>query len=126
MGVFTAFYRTGELFVKPVSAALMIVFFALLGITVGIFAGSLTQGKKPVLSIVLPSMTALLVTLAMYIGELILLNGHLYILGRGLFFAPISKTAFSPADIMVILVSGAVTALICKILNKHKQKLSTS
>ena len=123
---FTAFYRTGELFVKPVSAALMIVFFALLGITVGIFAGSLTQGKKPVLSIVLPSMTALLVTLAMYIGELILLNGHLYILGRGLFFAPISKTAFSPADIMVILVSGAVTALICKILNKHKQKLSTS
>ena len=118
---FTAFYRTGELIVKPVSAVLMMVFFALLGITMGLFAGSITQGRKMFLSIILPAITAVLVTVAMYIGEMILLNGNLYVLGHGRFFARFSRTAFAPADILVIAVSGAVTALTCKMLNKHKQ-----
>ncbi|MBQ6303383.1 MAG: hypothetical protein IJK83_05100 [Clostridiales bacterium] len=123
---FTAFYRTGELIVRPVSAVLMAVFFALLGITVGIFAGSLTQGKRAALSIVLPSAIAMLVTIAMYIGEMILLNGNLYVLGMGFFFQRLPKMAFAPADILIIIVSGVATALICKMLNKHKQKLSGS
>ncbi len=118
---FTAFYRTGELIVKPVSAVLMMVFFALLGITMGLFAGSITQGRKMFFSIILPAITAVLVTVAMYIGEMILLNGNLYVLGHGMFFARFSRTAFAPADILVIAVSGAVTALTCKMLNKHKQ-----
>ena len=72
-------------------------------------------------SIILPAITAVLVTVAMYIGEMILLNGNLYVLGHGMFFARFSRTAFAPADILVIAVSGAVTALTCKMLNKHKQ-----
>ena len=43
---FTAFYRTGELTVKPVSAVLMGTFFALLGVTAGVFVASLAIGKK--------------------------------------------------------------------------------
>ena len=42
---FTAFYRTGEITVSPLSAVLMAVFFALLGITMGDIPGRLLWGK---------------------------------------------------------------------------------
>ena len=80
---FTSFYRTGEITVSPLSSVLMAVFFALLGVTMGIFAGSLTLGKKRFLSVAVPTVTAVVATVAMYIGEMILLSGNLYRFGVG-------------------------------------------
>ena len=118
---FTAFYRTGELIVKPVSAVLMGIFFALLGVTAGMFTGSLTIGKKRFLATVLPAVTSVLVTVLMYIGEMFLLNGHLYRLGSGLFFRGLSKMVLAPIDIIIILAAGAITALTCLLINKKSK-----
>ncbi|MBQ9562233.1 MAG: hypothetical protein IJU99_02160 [Lachnospiraceae bacterium] len=117
----TAFYRTGELTVSPLSAVLMAVFFALLGITMGVFAGSFSLRKKKLLSEALPAAVAVLVTVCMYIGEMILLNGNLYRFGRGFLFEGLGKLVLAPADLLVIITSGAVTWLICRLLNKSAQ-----
>ena len=123
---FTAFYRTGELTVSPLSAVLMAVFFALLGITMGVFVGSFTLGKRKMLSEAVPAVTAVLVTVFMYIGEMILLNGNLYRFGEGFLFDGLGKLVLAPADILVILASGGITLLICHLLNKDNktQKLT--
>ena len=71
---FTAFYRNGDITVSPLSAVLMCVFFLLFGVTVGIYVLSFTLKNKKFLSVWLPSLSAVLVTLVMYIGEMILLN----------------------------------------------------
>lgn len=114
---FTAFYRTGELIVKPVSAVLMGTFFALLGVTAGLFIASFTIGKKRLLSTIIPAVTSVMVTVLMYIGEMILLNGHLYRFGRGILFRGISKIVLAPVDIVIILAAGAITALTCLLMN---------
>ena len=117
---FTSFYRTGELTVSAVSAVLMAAFFALLGVTMGIFVGSFTLGKNSKLSLLLPSIISVLATLAMYIGEMILLSGNLYRFGEGFFFDGLGGLVLAPADLLIILVSGAATALICKAVNRSK------
>lgn len=71
---FTAFYRNGDIQVSALSAVLMSVFFVLFGVTVGIYIESFTLNKKPLLSVWLPSVSAAVVTLVMYIGEMILLS----------------------------------------------------
>lgn len=109
---FTAFYRNGDIQVSALSAALMSVFFVLLGVTVGIYIESFTLNKKPLLSVWLPSVSAAVVTLVMYIGEMILLSGHLYRFGDGFFFAGIPGIVLAPVDIVVILGSGVMTAII--------------
>lgn len=119
---FTAFYRTGELVVSPVSALLMAVFFVLLGVTVGIFAASFTIGKGRGLSIFLPSVLAACITLAMYIGEMCLLSGNLYRFGSGFLFDGMGAVVLAPVDVLIILLSGAVTALIAVLLNRYNTK----
>ena len=109
---FTAFYRNGNIRVSALSAVLMIIFFVLFGVTSGIYVASFTINKKKGLSVVLPSAVASVVTLIMYVGEMILLSGHLYRFGKGFFFEGIPGIVLAPADIVVILVSGAVTAMI--------------
>lgn len=117
---FTSFYRTGELVVSALSAVLMAVFFVLLGITVGVFAGSFTLGKGKGLSVLLPAGIAVLTTLAMYAGEMILLNGNLYRFGSGFFFEGIGAMVIAPVDLLVILGAGGITALLCRLLNAQK------
>ncbi len=109
---FTAFYRTGELHVSALSATLMCVFFILFGVTVGIYTVSFTLGKRPLLSVALPSVLAAVTTFVMYVGEMILLDGHLYRFGEGFFFHPIPVIVLAPIDIVVVLASGAITAWI--------------
>lgn len=111
---FTSFYRTGELTVSAISAVLMTIFFVLLGVTAGVFAASFTLGKRPGISILMPALISIFMTLAMYIGEMILLNGGLYRFGSGFFFDGIGKLVLAPVDLLVILISGGITALICK------------
>ena len=47
--------------------------------------------------------------MVMYIGEMLLLSGNLYRFGSGWFFDGLGVLVLAPADILVILVSGAVT-----------------
>ena len=115
---FTAFYRTGEITVSPLSAILMAVFFALLGITMGVYIGSFTLGKRKLFSVAFPTVVAVLVTIVMYIGEMILLSGNLYRFGSGFLFEGLAKLVLAPIDILVILASGGISLLICNLLNK--------
>jgi len=113
---FTAFYRSGELTVSPLSAVLMAVFFALLGVTAGVFVGSCTLGRGPLLSTALPAVSAVLVTLAMYRGEMFLLNGNLYRLGTGPLFEGLGALVLAPIDLLVLAASGLCTLLLCRLI----------
>ena len=115
---FTAFYRTGEITVSAVSAILMAIFFLLFGITVGIFVSSFTLGKDKKWSILLPSILASVVTLFMYIGEMILLSGHLYRFGSGFLFNGLAGIVLAPIDILIIIASGCINAAICHSFRK--------
>lgn len=117
---FTSFYRTGELTVSHISAVLMAVFFTLLGVTAGVFVGSFTLGKKDKMAIWFPAVVSVLTTLFMYIGEMILLDGNLYLFGSGFFFNGMGRLVLAPVDLLVILLSGGITALICKAVNRDK------
>lgn len=117
---FTSFYRTGELTVPAVSAVLMAVFFALFGICLGVFVGSFTLGKNRLLSMALPAVVSALGTLAMYAGEMILLNGNLYRFGSGVFFDGIGGIVLAPVDLLIILASAAFTLLVCGIVGRKK------
>lgn len=117
LACFTAFWRDGSIKVSPLSATLMAIFFVLFGVSAGVFAGSFLLGKGRLASILIPSIVASVMTLLMYIGEMILLNGHLYSFGTGLFFERISGIAFAPIDLLIIVASGCITALIFMLLN---------
>ncbi len=116
---FTSFYRAGELTVSPLSAALMAAFFALFGVCVGVCVGSLTLGKARGLSMAIPSAVSILATTAMYIGEMILLNGNLYRFGSGFFFEKLGAIVLAPVDMAIILAAGAITLMICGVIRKR-------
>lgn len=120
LACFTAFWRDGSIQVSALSAILMTVFFVLLGVTVGVFVGSFLLEKKKFVSVWIPSIVASLMTLLMYLGEMILLNGHLYYLGSGLIFNSIPGIVFSPADLFIIALSGCITAFIFSLLNRKQ------
>lgn len=109
LACFTAFFRTGQLRVSPVSAALMSLFFIVFGVTVGIYAGSFFHKKKKLLSVIFPAILSLATTTIMYVGELILLNGSLYQFGNGFLFEPLGMFPFATIDLLVILLSGIAT-----------------
>ncbi len=119
LACFTAFFRDGELTVSPISAILMAMFFISLGATAGIFIASFLQGKKKGVSVLIPTLTASVVTLIMYIGEMCLLSGNLYLLGKGFLFEPIPFIILSAADILIIAAAGALTAMVCKIIDQE-------
>lgn len=118
---FTSFYRTGELTVSALSAVLMSTFFIVFGMTMGSFTASYTLGKGKVWSVFLPALVSSLTTLIMYLGEMILLNGHLYRLGTGFFFQELPVIVLAPADIFVIFLSGCISAGIFYFLNNRKK-----
>ena len=119
---FTAFYRSGEITVSALSAVLMSVFFVLFGVTAGIFVGSFLLQKKKAWSILLPALIAGSVTAVMYIGEMILLNGHLYRFGEGVMFDGLPNLVLAPIDVLVILCAGGVTAALCGLLNRKQHR----
>lgn len=118
LACFTAFYRDGEIIVSALSAVLMSVFFVVFGVTAGVYIGSLMIGKKKALSVLLPSIIALAVTLIMYIGEMILLSGNLYRFGTGFLFDGLAGIVLAPIDILIILASGCINAAICYSFSK--------
>ena len=116
LACFTAFWRDGSIRVSPLSATLMVIFFILLGVTAGLFAGSFLLKKSRFTAIWIPGIIASAMTLLMYIGEMILLHGHLYIYGSGFLFESLPGIVLAPADLLVILASGGITTGICRIL----------
>ena len=119
LACFTAFWRDGSLQVSPLSAALMAAFFVLLGVTAGVFAGSHLLGKGCCLAIFVPALVASAMTLIMYLGEMILLDGRLYRLGSGALFDALPGIALAPADLLVIAASGCITASLCAALRRR-------
>ena len=81
LACFTAFWRDGNILVSPISALLMSAFFILLGLTVGIFIGSLLLKRKRSIALWIPTVVSAAITLLMYVGEMILLHAHLYRFG---------------------------------------------
>ena len=117
LACFTAFWRDGSIQVSPLSASLMSIFFILLGVTVGVFLGSFLLEKQRFVSIWISAISASVTTFLMYIAEMFLLNGHLYSFGSGLFFDGLPGIVFAPIDLLVILLSGCITALLFMLLN---------
>lgn len=117
LACFTAFWRDGSIQVSPLSASLMAMFFILLGVTVGIFVGSFLLGRRKIISVLIPTIVASVMTLLMYVGEMILLNGHLYSLGAGFMFTGIPGIVLAPIDLLIILISGGITAYLFYLLN---------
>ena len=120
LACFTAFWRDGSIQVSPLSALLMSFFFVIFGVTAGVFVGSCLLGKRKICSVCIPAVTASMMTLLMYVGEMILLNGHLYRLGSGFLFDGLFGIAFAPIDLLVIFFSGCITALVFTLLNKDR------
>ncbi len=118
LACFTAFWRDGNIQVSPLSASLMAAFFILLGVTVGIYAGSFLLAKRKIVSIGIPSIVSSAMTFLMYVGEMILLNGHLYSFGTGFIFNSIPGIVLAPIDLMIIAAAGYATALICTALDR--------
>lgn len=117
LACFTAFWRDGSLQVSLLSATLMTVFFILLGVTVGVFAGLFLLGGSRFVSVWIPAIVSGVMTFLMYIGEMILLNGHLYCMGTGILFDSLPGIVFAPIDLLVIPAAACITALIFIILN---------
>lgn len=120
LACFTAFWRDGSIQVSALSATFMTVFFVLFGVTIGVFVGSFLLGKGKSASIWIPSIVASAMTLLMYIGEMILLNGHLYTFGAGFVFSSMPVIILAPIDLLIILAAGGITALIFTRLNGSK------
>lgn len=111
LACFTAFFRTGDIEVAPISAVLMTVFFIVFGLVAGIFSLSFLT-EKPRVWAWLPGVIASVMTLLMYIGEMRLLSGHLYRFGTGWFFEALGALVLAPVDILIILASGVIAASI--------------
>ena len=114
---FTAFYRTGDIHVSPISAILMGTFFIVFGVTFGIYFGCIFYKKNKILSLFLPAIISILTTVIMYVGELVLTDGELFKLGHGILFKSLLNTPFAFIDLIIILLSGIITYFIIKALN---------
>ena len=120
LACFTSFYRTGEINLTLISSGLMSLFFIIFGLVAGLYVGGILYFKKPLISRLIPSFAAALTTLVMYIGELVLMGGVLFKFGSGFLFEPLGICPFAPIDILVILLSGAITYLILYMIKQKR------
>lgn len=114
---FTSFYREAVDYLSPLSSILTGAYFVVLGLTSGVYLAGFLTGRNSFVSVWLPTIGAFLATSAMYYGEYRLLNGVLYRFGYSQFFQPLPYTVVAPADIMVILTSGGLTALVVGLIH---------
>jgi hypothetical protein len=122
---FTAFFRNAVDYLSPLSSLLTGAYFVILGLTFGSYLAGFLADRNKFVSVWLPAIAAFLVTSAMYYGEYKMLDGVLYRFGYSKFFQPLPYTVIAPADILVILASGALTAAIVGLIrwfNQYKGK----
>lgn len=117
LACFTAFYRNGTLNISSLSAVLMSIFFVVFGVTAGTYIGCIFYGRKKLLSVVVPSLAASATTIIMYVGELILMDGKLFVFGKGVLFKPLGGISFAVTDFIIIILSGVITYFLMKLLN---------
>lgn len=109
---FTAFYRNGTRYISPLSAFLTGMFFIVFGVTFGSCFSCWMYGKKPFLSFFLPVIVSAATTIIMYIGEFLLMDGVLFVFGRGIFFEPLGRMPFSLCDIAIVLVTAGISCVL--------------
>ncbi|MDR1643592.1 MAG: hypothetical protein LBT59_28175, partial [Clostridiales bacterium] len=122
----TAFFRQTEPIQTPLASLLTCLFFVCLGSTVGIYSGSFLLAKRSAARIGLPVALAMLATIAMYFGEAVMMKDSLYRFGTGFFFDGLPAVSLAPADILVILLSGAIAWLVLAVSGKHAPGLKAS
>ena len=122
LACFTAFFRAGDINISPVSAFLMTVFFIVFGVTAGVYAGTWLYGRRKLFSIIIPSVTAMLITVVMYIGEMVMMDLNLFRRGNSFLFRPLGAFPLSIFDIITIILSGIITYFILTAI-KPKSKI---
>jgi hypothetical protein len=120
LACFTAFYRTGEIIVSPISAVLMAVFFIVLGVTAGVYAGTWFYGKRKLFSFIIPAFIATATTIVMHVGEMVMMQWKLYRFGEGVLFDPIGACPLAPVDLSVITAAGIITYFILLLIRSKK------
>lgn len=110
----TAFFRQTEAIQTPLASVLTCLFFVVLGTAVGVYFGSFFLGRSKGLRIGLPVFLSAIVVVLLYVGEAAMMEGGLYRFGRGWFFRGLAILPLAPADILVILIAGALTWLILR------------
>lgn len=118
LACFTAFYRNGTINISPLSAFLTGLFFVVFGCTFGLFVAGFVHSKRACIAYTLPTLAACVMTVVMYIGELVLMGGRVFCFGNGAFFSPIGKMPLSPCDILIILASGVITYAVTACLRR--------
>ncbi len=116
----TAFFRDTSPILQPVPAVLTSLFFVVLGVSAGVFAGSFLLKKRNVISVLIPALVSAAVCALMYVGEYILMGGTFYRFGSSWFFAGLPALVLAPVDIALILLSGMVMALIFALVRKGR------
>lgn len=124
LACFTAFYRNGTIYISPLSSFLTGLFFIVFGVTFGLFIAGFVYSKKPWIAYILPALSACVMTVVMYIGELVLMGGEVFRFGLGAFFSPIGVFPLSPCDVLIILVSGVIALIMTGCLRATKSKNS--
>jgi hypothetical protein len=122
LACFTAFWRTGELLVSPLSASLMCLFFMTLGVTMGIYVGSLLLRHTRAVCLTTAGVVASATVLLMYVGEMCLLHRHLYRFGTAFLFRGMGALVLAPVDLLVILAPGLLTWLILRVEYRRENK----
>ena len=110
----TAFFRQAAAIQTPLASLLTCLFFIVLGTAVGVYTGSFLLRRGRRLGIVLPIFVSVTAVTLMYLGEAAMMEGDLYRFGTGWFFDGVPFIALAPADLLVILLSGAATWLILR------------
>ncbi len=105
----TGFFCTTAPIQTPLASVLTCLFFVLLGLAAGVYTGSFLVGKGKSAALWIPSLTAAGVTVLMYVGEAVMMDGGLYRFGSGWFFAGLPGISLAPVDILIVLLSGSLT-----------------
>ena len=112
----TSFFRTGAIVLSPASAFLMTAFFITFGVTAGTYAGTWLYGKRKLFSIIIPSVIAMVTTIVMYIGEMVMMDEGLFRRGSGFLFSSLGFLTISAFDMITIIISGIITYCILTII----------
>lgn len=129
LACFTAFFRGASIKISLLSGFLMALFFVVFGITTGVYTGSFLYYKNKWVARFIPAIVAVITTVVMYIGEMILLDGKLYRIAiKSDFFRKIvfrgCNLVFAPSDLCVIILSGLFTFGIMWLLTRKKTEKS--
>lgn len=114
----TGFFRETSNYLSLIPSILTSTFFIILGACFGVYVGSFLMRKVKLVSKIIPAISAIFVCSAMYVGEYILLGGTFYRFGQSWFFQGVTRIVLSPADILIILITGIITYGIFAIFNR--------